>query len=163
MKPSLEISHITKKYTMGESAPYLTLRDTLSGIFMHPQQTSLQKNEFWALKDISFNIMPGEIVGVIGSNGAGKSTLLKILSRITQPTLGQVILRGRIASLLEVGTGFNQELTGRENIYLNGAILGMTRSEIKKKFAEIVDFAGVVVIIYSKFEVWGDEVRPISA
>src|SRR6516165_3802119 len=99
--------------------------------------------EFWALKDVSFNVKQGEIVGIIGRNGAGKSTLLKVLSRITEPTRGRVQLRGRVASLLEVGTGFHPELSGRENIFLNGVILGMSRNEIKRHFDEIVAFAEV--------------------
>ena len=101
------------------------------------------KNKFWALRNINFVIHPGEVVGIIGHNGAGKSTLLKIISRITEPTSGEIILRGRLSSLLEVGTGFHPDLTGRENIYLNGAILGMTRKEIDSKFDDIVDFAKV--------------------
>lgn len=122
-----------------EQQPYLSLRDKLSGIFI----PSVPKEEFWALKDVSFDINHGESIGVIGKNGAGKSTLLKILSKITPPTSGKIISRGRIASLLEVGTGFHAELTGRENVFFNGAILGMRRSEIKRKFDEIVEFAGV--------------------
>jgi len=106
-------------------------------------QLSTQREDFWALKDINFEIKRGEVVGIIGRNGAGKSTLLKILSRITEPTTGRITLRGRVASLLEVGTGFHPELTGRENIYLNGAILGMTKAEIHTKFDEIVAFAEI--------------------
>ena len=105
--------------------------------------SSTTKEEFWAVKDINFEISPGDRAGIIGRNGAGKSTLLKILSRITEPTSGEIKIKGRVASLLEVGTGFHPELTGRENIFLNGAILGMNRAEIKNHFDAIVDFAEV--------------------
>ncbi|MCW3076489.1 MAG: hypothetical protein JWO32_1098 [Bacteroidetes bacterium] len=140
MKPILEINNISKKFRINhELQPYLSLRDKLSHVFR--KRTSIE--EFWALKDVSFNVMPGDTIGIIGKNGAGKSTLLKILSRITPPTNGQIKSRGRIASLLEVGTGFHPELSGRENVFLNGSILGMKRFEIKKQFDAIVDFAGV--------------------
>lgn len=109
----------------------------------NPFQGEAEHETFWALKDVSFNVEHGEVLGIIGRNGAGKSTLLKLLSRITEPDKGRIVLNGRVASLLEVGTGFHPELTGRENIYLSGAILGMRREEIKKRFDEIVDFAGV--------------------
>lgn len=149
MKPIIQVSHLSKKYRYGESQPYYTFRDTLAEIFKSPvqlfnkNQKLLKKNEFWALKNVSFNVQQGETVGIIGPNGAGKSTILKILSRITPPTTGQVALRGRVGSLLEVGTGFHYELTGRENIFLNGSILGMTKNEINKKFDDIVNFSGV--------------------
>jgi len=146
MQPIVEVNHIYKKYKIGESQPYYTLRDAITNLatnFFKKKRDSLESDEFWALKNISFQVLPGEVVGIIGKNGAGKSTLLKILSRITPPTKGEAILRGRVASLLEVGTGFQPELTGRENIYLNGVLLGMKQSEIKTKLDEIVAFADV--------------------
>ncbi|MBL7933194.1 MAG: ABC transporter ATP-binding protein [Bacteroidia bacterium] len=140
MKPILEIKGVSKKYSIrGQQKPYLSLREDLFS-FLKP---SSRKEEFWALQDVSFNVMPGDTIGIIGKNGAGKSTLLKILSKITPPTSGSITCRGRIASLLEVGTGFHPELSGRENIFLNGSILGMKRVEIQKQFDAIVDFAGV--------------------
>ncbi len=140
MKPILDIQNISKRFQIRhEGLPYLSFREKITGIF----QSREKKEVFWALKDISFKVMPGEALGIIGSNGAGKSTLLKILSRITPPTNGKIICRGRIASLLEVGTGFHQELTGRENIYMNGSVLGMKKIEIERRFDEIVDFSGV--------------------
>jgi lipopolysaccharide transport system ATP-binding protein len=140
LKPILEIREISKKYQIqGNTKPYLSLRENLFS-FLKP---SSKKEEFWALKDVSFDVMPGDTIGIIGKNGAGKSTLLKILSRITPPTSGKITSRGRIASLLEVGTGFHPELSGRENIFLNGSILGMKRAEIQKQFDSIVDFSGV--------------------
>ena len=145
MKPIIEVNHLYKKYKIGEKQRYYSFRDTLVDLVKLPfrKKAKLKKEEFWALKDISFSVMPGEVIGIIGRNGAGKSTLLKILSRITPPTKGEITLRGRVASLLEVGTGFHSELTGRENIYLNGAILGMKRVEINTKFDEIVEFAEI--------------------
>lgn len=145
MKPIIEVNNLYKKYRIGEKQRYYSFRDTLVDLAKLPfrQKNRLKKTEFWALKDIFFKVMPGEVIGIIGRNGAGKSTLLKILSRITPPTKGEITLRGKVASLLEVGTGFHQELTGRENIFLNGAILGMTQKEITEKFDVIVEFAGI--------------------
>jgi lipopolysaccharide transport system ATP-binding protein len=140
-EPSISIEHISKRYRIGAARnDYPTLRDRLTGAF---RRESREETTLWALRDITFDIASGEALGLIGHNGAGKSTLLKILSRITEPTEGRVILRGRVASLLEVGTGFHPELTGRENIFLNGAILGMSRAEIIRNFDAIVAFAEV--------------------
>ena len=145
MRPIIKVESLSKEYKIGSRADqFLTLRDTLSNLWRVPFRRAASDGEaadsrrIWALRDVSFEVMPGEIVGIVGRNGAGKSTLLKILSRITQPTSGQIDIYGRVGSLLEVGTGFNPELTGRENVYLNGAILGMRRREIDRKFVDEV-------------------------
>lgn len=149
MPPIIELKGISKKYRLGRIGA-TSIRDSLDRMWARVRpgknangQEPTARREFWALNDVSFAIEPGEIVGVIGQNGAGKSTLLKILSRITEPTAGEALLRGRPASLLEVGTGFHPDLSGRENIFLNGAMLGMRTTEIKAKFDEIVAFAEV--------------------
>lgn len=140
MKPILEIQNVGKRFSIGhQGGGYQSFGDRLSNIF---QLSKIRQEAFWALQDVSFQVMPGESVGIVGRNGAGKSTLLKILSKITPPTTGRIISRGRMASLLEVGTGFHLELTGRENIFLNGSIMGMKKQEIIKHFDEIVDFSG---------------------
>lgn len=143
MGASVSVEQLSKKYRIGAAREdYRTLRDRIAGGFRREARTPDQ-SEIWALREVGLEIAEGEAVGLIGHNGAGKSTLLKILSRITEPTEGRIVLRGRVASLLEVGTGFHPELTGRENIYLNGAILGMSRDEIRQNFDAIVAFAEI--------------------
>ncbi|MBF0226308.1 MAG: ABC transporter ATP-binding protein [Desulfobacterales bacterium] len=144
MKPMIEIRSISKKYCIQKNQiPYQTLRDSLISYF----KVNQGKKDFWALDNISFNIQPGEKLGIIGENGAGKTTLLKILSKITPPTTGSILMRGKVASLLEVGTGFHPELTGRENVFLNGSILGLTKHEIQQKFKQIIDFSEIETFI----------------
>lgn len=144
MKKIIEVKHLSKKYIIGkEKKMYNSLRDDLVNFFKNPISSFMGSSDFfYPLKNISFSIEKGETLGIIGSNGAGKSTLLKVLSRVTSISEGEVILRGRVGSLLEVGTGFHPELTGRENIYLNGSVMGLTRKEITDKFASIVEFSG---------------------
>lgn len=162
MKPAIEIQNLGKEYKLAAPQPYLALRDILSGAVKNMFSTGKPKAEkFMALQDINLDIQPGERVGIIGRNGAGKSTLLKIISRITPPTTGKAIIRGRVGSLLEVGTGFHPELTGRENIYLNGSILGLKKAEIRKQEAAIIDFSGVEKFINTplKYYSTGMELR----
>jgi lipopolysaccharide transport system ATP-binding protein len=150
MPPIIKVQNISKQYRIGaREAAYGTLRESIAGAVRAPFRGFSRKNgkvpneTIWALKDVNLEVQPGEVLGIIGRNGAGKSTLLKVLSRITEPTTGRVELYGRLGSLLEVGTGFHPELTGRENIYLNGSILGISRKEIARKFDEIVAFSEV--------------------
>lgn len=151
-KTAITISNLSKMYRIGTEDKFDNFREVLSSIFTLPfkrlkilsSKTPPKESEtLWALKDINLEVEKGEVLGIIGRNGAGKSTLLKILSRITEPTEGEVVLDGRVSSLLEVGTGFHPDLTGRENIFLNAAILGMTHNEIKRKFNDIVEFSGI--------------------
>jgi lipopolysaccharide transport system ATP-binding protein len=161
--PIIQVEQLSKRYLIGHQRnPHDSLRHRIEDAFRRPWRWARSvlrpptldsrpsasdgratREEFWALKDVSFEVQPGEVLGVIGRNGAGKSTLLKVLSRITEPTHGRIRIRGRVASLLEVGTGFHPDLTGRENVFLNGAILGMTRAEIRRKFDEIVAFSDI--------------------
>jgi lipopolysaccharide transport system ATP-binding protein len=147
MRPIIHVEGLGKQYRVGaQRKPYRTIRESVGDVIRSPWRhlrSGRNEERLWVLKDISFDVNPGEVVGIIGRNGAGKSTLLKIISRITEPTRGCVELYGRVGSLLEVGTGFHPELTGRENIYLNGAILGMKKAEIKRRFDEIVAFAEI--------------------
>jgi len=146
MSAAIQVESLSKKYRIGEyHAAYGTLRETIAHAARRVtgREHDEPAREIWALKDVSFQVPQGQVLGIIGRNGAGKSTLLKILTRIVSPTSGRAEIRGRVGSLLEVGTGFNQELTGRENVYLNGAILGMKRTEIEDRFDDIVDFSGV--------------------
>ncbi len=141
---AIRADKLSKRYRIGQQEPYKTLRGAVTDLFKSPFQRQHSESQFiWALKDVSFKVRKGEVIGIIGRNGAGKTTLLKILSRIAKPTRGYGEIHGRVGSLLEVGTGFHLELTGRENIYLSGAILGMKKAEIDHNFDEIVHFAGV--------------------
>ena len=171
--PAIRVRDLGKRYRIGQIAPYKTLRDAIAhAVFSRFRRTGSNpagragapsspgsKDYIWALRNVSFEVQHGDAVGVIGPNGAGKSTLLKVLSRITESTEGWAQIRGRVSSLLEVGTGFHHELTGRENIFLNGAILGMTRAEIERKFEDIVKFAEIEKFIDTPVKWYSDGMR----
>jgi len=147
MHPIIQVRNLGKQYRVKQTLVSPSLREAIATRFRSSLKLNGngngQDNLLWALRDVSFEVQPGEVVGIVGRNGAGKSTLLKVLSRVTKPTVGEVDVYGRVGSLLEIGTGFHPDLTGRENIYLNGAIIGMKREEIRRKFDEIVAFADV--------------------
>src|SRR5215469_15127884 len=154
MRPIIKVENVSKRYWLGQRDHYHMLRDRIAACykaplraavsgFRHAERRKVDPPSLWALQNVSLEVQPGEVLGIIGRNGAGKSTLLKILSRITEPTSGRIELYGRVGSLLEVGTGFHSELTGRENIFLSGAILGMRRREIARRFDAIVEFAEI--------------------
>src|SRR5213592_1928737 len=153
MNPIIRVENLSKKYSIGaREAAYETFREALLNAARAPWrrikgQRRPADETIWALKDVSFDVMPGEVIGIIGRNGAGKSTLLKILSRITEPTAGHAYVTGRVGSLLEVGVGFHPDLTGAENVYLYGTILGMSRAAVRQKFDEIVEFAEIATFI----------------
>src|SRR4051794_4000902 len=141
---AIEVSGLSKRYALGEGAfGYDTLRDAVARGIRRGRHESARTREVWAVRDLELAVAQGDVVGIVGRNGAGKSTLLKILCRITTPTRGVARTRGRVGALLEVGTGFHPELTGRENVFLNGAVLGMSRRDVRRRFDEIVEFAGV--------------------
>jgi ABC-type polysaccharide/polyol phosphate transport system ATPase subunit len=141
--PAVEVEGLGKRYALGRNGANTSLREFLAGRMRRQPSDETILREVWALRDVSFSMDEGEVLGIIGRNGSGKSTLLKIMARITQPTTGETRVRGRVGSLLEVGTGFHEDLTGRENVFLNGAILGMSRRDIDLRFDEIVEFSGV--------------------
>src|SRR5260370_21966136 len=168
MSIAIHVESLGKRYRIGRRARYLTLRDHLTNAWKAPARwlraNSAAGSEsgpryIWAMRNVSFDLQEGEVLGLIGRNGAGKTTLLKILSRVTQPTEGSAEIRGRVGSLLEVGTGFHPELTGRENTYLNGAILGMGKKEIERKFDDIVDFAEVAEFICTPLKHYNTGIR----
>src|SRR5947209_1059367 len=144
----IEVNHLSKEYELGRSIRRENLREFLVRnlnplAWWKASANSMQSRKFWALNDLSFEVAQGDVVGILGRNGAGKSTLLKVISKVTDPTKGSITLRGRLGSLLEVGTGFHPELTGRENVYLNGAILGMSKTEIEGCFDAVVSFSEI--------------------
>jgi lipopolysaccharide transport system ATP-binding protein len=149
MAAAITANRLGKRYRIGHREPYVALRDVIARVATRPfrRRATLDHETIWALRDVSFEVGDGEVVGVIGRNGSGKSTLLKVLSRITEPTVGEAFVRGRVGALLEVGTGFHPELTGRENVFVNGAMLGMARRDIVRRFDEIVAFAGIAPFI----------------